>query len=51
MSIESDIEETSQPLTNHGITVCNKSTTNQAYCYFSEDRRSLQLTVVDASLR
>ena len=36
---------------NHGIAVCKNSTTNQAYCYFSEDLRSLQFDTVNTSPR
>ena len=35
MSLESDIEETSQASTNRGVAVCKNSDTNQDYCYFS----------------
>ena len=27
---------------NHGVAVCKNSATNQAYSFFSKDRRSLQ---------
>ena len=51
MSIKSYIEEISQALTNHGVAVCKNSATNQAYCYFSKDRHSLQFAAVKTSLR
>ena len=50
MSLKSDIEGTSQLLMNHGVAVCKNSATNQAHCYFSEDRRSLQFAVINISL-
>ena len=51
ISIESDIEDTSQMLTNHGVVVYKNSAKNQAYCYFLEDRRSLKFDAVNTSLR
>ena len=51
MSLELDIDETSQASTNHGVAVCKNTATNQAYCYFSEDRRSLQFSTINTSLR
>ena len=51
MSLDLDIKETSQPSTNHSVAVCKNSTTNQAYCYLSEERWSLQFSAVNTSLR
>ena len=36
---------------DHGVVVCNNSATNQAYCYFYKDRRSLQFSDVNTFLR
>ena len=51
MLLDSDIEETSQALTNHGVEFYKKFATKQAYCYFSEDQCSLQFAVANVSLR
>ena len=51
MSLDSDIEELSQVSTHHGVAVCKNTATKQAYCFFSEDRRSLQFAVINASLQ
>ena len=51
MSLETDIEELSHVLTHHNVAACKKTATNQAYCFFSEDRFSLQFSAVRTSLQ
>ena len=51
MLIDSNIKETYQPPTNHIVRVYKNTTTNHAYCYFLEDRRSLRFSAVNTTLR
>ena len=50
MLLESDIEESSQVSTHHGVVVCTKIAKDQANRLFSEDCRSLQFVAINTSL-
>ena len=51
MLLESDIEETYQASMKHCVAVCKNYATNQLYCYFYEERRSLQFASDNTSIR
>ena len=50
MSLEPGIDESSQAPTYHGVAVYKNTATNQAYCFLSEGRRSLQFSAIHTSL-